>query len=501
MSAQRIWLLIAVLLVVMITLAPFEISIPTYYLFDRIAAIFEVGDSLAPSKLIGHLGAFFIVGILVAAVYEPKERGRSFLLLLIPAVVGCALLETAQFFQAGRHARVVDLLLNVVGYGAGLWTADLWDKGRQRRHNLEATLTRRPYLACIVPVTALSVWWGLALQPAFGSLRLEWDKTCQLAMGNEIGGARPWLGQLQYCGVYGRALTAGEVTREYEGSKSTNASEIRREADLLVGYDFRKIFGRTVNPEGAIASPKLQLSVSAGKTTRSTGEGLLLQEPTIIQTLGPVPELADRIMSSGAFSVEAWIKPETKIQAGPASILTLSNTAGLHNFTLGQESDSLVFRVRTRFAKSNESDAQIQGPDLIDRSTGHFIAVYDHGVSKIYKDGRHRETIDLREPFYYSRLSTGVVARVAFFMLTAVTIAWPAFGLFTRWMSVRTAALSAAAITFVACSAPYLASCIIVGGPWLPNFFCWLAASLLLIYPAGLFYIMKSVPAYERGIC
>jgi len=501
MSTERIWLLVAVLLVIVSTLAPFEIFFSTYYLVDRIAAVFELGDSLDPAKTFGHLGSFFLVGILVAGVYEPKERGRSLMLVFIPAVVGCALLETAQFFQFGRHARAVDLLLNIIGYGAGLWMTDAWEKGRQCRRKVQAILRKRPYLECAIPATALFVWWGLGLQPAFGSLRMEFDKTSQLAMGNEVGGARPWLGELRYCGVYSRALAASDVAKVYDRLKSASAFEARSEAGLLTGYDFRKIFGRTVNPEGQIFSPKLQLNVSAGTTTRSTADGLLLQEPAMLQTAGPVPELTDRILSSGEFSVEAWIKPETKIQAGPASIVTLSNNAGLHNFILGQESDSLVFRVRNHFSKLNESDAQIKAPDLIDRTPAHFMAVYDHGVSKIYKDGRHRKTIDLREPFYYSRLSTTVMARVAFFMLTAVIIAWPMFGLFTRWMSVQSAALSAAVVTFMACSAPYIVSCMTVGGAWLPNFFCWLAASLLLIYPAGLFYVMKSPRRYEPRIC
>jgi hypothetical protein len=76
-------------------------------------------------------------------------------------------------------------------------------------------------------------------------------------------------------------------------------------------------------------------------------------------------------------------------------------------------------------------------------------------------------------------------------MLTAVTIAWPTFGLISRWYRVKTAAWLAGVFTFVACGAPYVLSCIVAGGAWLPNFFCWLAASLLLIYPAGLLYVLK----------
>src|SRR4051812_20153212 len=131
MSTERIWLLAAVLLVVMFTLAPFETFFSTYYLSDRIAAIFEAGDSVAPLKMLGHLGSFFVVGVLVAAVYEPKERSRSLLPLVIPAVIGCLLLEAAQFFQFGRHARAVDFVLNVAGYIAGLWLTDSWKTGRR----------------------------------------------------------------------------------------------------------------------------------------------------------------------------------------------------------------------------------------------------------------------------------------------------------------------------------------------------------------------------------
>src|SRR5262249_33699523 len=155
---------------------------------------------------IGHLGSFFVIGVLVAAVYQPHARNRSLLRYLVPVAVGCFILETAQFFQFGRHARVIDLTLNVTGFGLGLWLTDSWEKGRTWRMELQSLEKRRPYLEVVVLTIALLIWWGFSLQPAFGSLRMEWDRSCRLSIVNEVGGARPWLGEVRYCGVFGRAL-------------------------------------------------------------------------------------------------------------------------------------------------------------------------------------------------------------------------------------------------------------------------------------------------------
>ena len=59
----------------------------------------------------------------------------------------------------------------------------------------------------------------------------------------------------------------------------------------------------------------------------------------------------DRLFSackrSNAFTIEAMIQPDTVKQGGPARVISFSQDGADRNFTLGQEKDRLVFRLRT----------------------------------------------------------------------------------------------------------------------------------------------------------
>ena len=58
-------------------------------------------------------------------------------------------------------------------------------------------------------------------------------------------------------------------------------------------------------------------------------------------------DLLTACRKSNELSVEAVIRPDRLDQTGPARIVTFSSDSGNRNFTLGQQNDSLVFRLRT----------------------------------------------------------------------------------------------------------------------------------------------------------
>ena len=491
LRSERIWLLLGAAFIAGFTLAPFDLSLSSHELSSRLADVWGLGDLRDPLKSLAHLISFLMLGILVAIVYRQDPRPTSFSRLLIAGLIGCIVLEGAQFFQFGRHARAIDIGLNIVGFGVGLWIAEYSRTVRRWRLRLQAFGKRRPYFEMFVLAGTAVLWWYLGLQPAMGSLKMDWDKTFPLVFGNEVGGARPWLGELRYAAIYNRALVSGEIMQLSKTVGSANPSRTRLGEGLLIGYDFRQASAGRILAQGSISSPELALNVPA--RAEASREGLRLLQPTISKTSVAAGKLTNNIVSAGAFSVELWIKPDYLVQAGPARIISLSTSVGSRNFTLGQSGTGLVFRVRNRVNGVNGATHELEAPDVIETAVGHYVAVYDYGLSTVYKNGLRRDSIDLREPIYYSHLATGLFGRAGFFALAIIGLALPAMILFNRVSRPAPAHAMALGFTLLICSGPYLISCLVVGGPWRLNFFVWLAATLLVIYPAGVFYATRKV--------
>ena len=108
---ERLWLVLAVTWVTAITLAPFYLSFVPNELSVRIQAAFQI-EPQGAVKDAGHIASFFIIGILLAANLS-RLRKRWFIFLAI-IVLGCVALESAQLFESGRHARLTDVVLNVI---------------------------------------------------------------------------------------------------------------------------------------------------------------------------------------------------------------------------------------------------------------------------------------------------------------------------------------------------------------------------------------------------
>ncbi len=77
-------------------------------------------------------------------------------------------------------------------------------------------------------------------------------------------------------------------------------------------------------------------------------ERLTVSGRAIGESTAPAKAIQTRCSASGQLTVEAWVRPLTKSQFGPARIVTMSYTgAETRNFTLAQSGGNLVFRIRT----------------------------------------------------------------------------------------------------------------------------------------------------------
>ena len=103
---------------------------------------------------------------------------------------------------------------------------------------------------------------------------------------------------------------------------------------------------------------------------------------------------------SNRLTVEAFIKPFNVTQEGPARIVTFSTDPGHRNFTLGQNKDTLIFRLRTPQTGENGTPPE---PVLCNIKPGeavHVIVSYAPGWMVCYLNGELvKETADFKGDF------------------------------------------------------------------------------------------------------
>jgi len=98
--------------------------------------------------------------------------------------------------------------------------------------------------------------------------------------------------------------------------------------------------------------------------------------------------LLDACRATNELSIEALITPDNLEQGGPARIITFSSGTGSRNFTLGQQNDILVFRLRTSGTDNNGVENERNLCWLRAGVPHHVIVTYKSGHLTCYLNGK-----------------------------------------------------------------------------------------------------------------
>jgi hypothetical protein len=349
---------------------------------------------------------------------------------LAKSLLLCLILEIGQIFEPSRHPRFIDLAVNSIGLAMGHLSVPAL-----RRLNRGSWLTteHKPKVRSIWLRRGLLVGWGLSwctviLLPGRFVTLDEWDSSYKLFIGNEKSGDRPWAGELLYAAIYDRALGPREVEQKFRRHGFEERTMSGLSPTPLAAYDFTQADQHTVTPTGSVPTSNLRIDLPPGSSWRDGGTPGLVLRGELLATRGPAGALSAAIAANDAFSVEVWIRPANLSQSGPARIIGISDSILSRNFTLSQEEDGLVFRVRNRFNGPNGSDYELHARGSLLRELVHVVATYDQGVSSIFRNGqRLGPIVDQREPSYLLRLggtkplSAGAAALLAALSLLAIS--------------------------------------------------------------------------------
>lgn len=139
------------------------------------------------------------------------------------------------------------------------------------------------------------------------------------------------------------------------------------------------------------------LPIQVGDANRQGARGLELRGGTT--ELRNLPdEVLAAFKASNELSLMVYLHTDHADQRGPARIVSFSRDAALRNFTLGQQRDQLVMRLRTSETDLNglpQINLGLLRPNTVNR----LVFTYRPGEAKLYRDGREVQIRNLQGDF------------------------------------------------------------------------------------------------------
>jgi hypothetical protein len=161
----------------------------------------------------------------------------------------------------------------------------------------------------------------------------------------------------------------------------------RVSAGILAQYVFGGLVG-TLVPDVSGVAPALDLSIGNAGAVSNVPGGLRLNTPVLIASAGAATKIINAISAAGELTVEAWLRPASASQGGPARILTLSDSTAARNLTLEQDGGSYAVRLRTTTTNDNGEPGLKSSGGVVAQEVQHVV--FTRGVfggTVLYLDG------------------------------------------------------------------------------------------------------------------
>lgn len=116
--------------------------------------------------------------------------------------------------------------------------------------------------------------------------------------------------------------------------------------------------------------------------------GVEFRGPGLIRSAGSARPLHDAMVAGAGWTLEIWATSSSIDQSGPARIVSYSLDTQLRNFTLGQDQDSLVLRLRTTHTNL-DGKPQLRVANVFHGpEPRHLVVSYDYSSERVYANGR-----------------------------------------------------------------------------------------------------------------
>ncbi|GAB4411543.1 MAG: hypothetical protein OHK0039_16770 [Bacteroidia bacterium] len=169
---------------------------------------------------------------------------------------------------------------------------------------------------------------------------------------------------------------------------STTGGSGRVTDGLVVLYDFQEGSGSTVLDVSGVGAPMNLTIKYPNDATWLSGGGLEIEGGNIVQSTNAASKIINACMATDEITIEAWIVSADEDQDGPARIVTLSTNTGERNFTVGQDDEDFVVRLRTSSGSNNGSPYKYIDDEVNDNSLQHIVYTRTSGgTERFYVNG------------------------------------------------------------------------------------------------------------------
>ncbi|BAY35577.1 hypothetical protein NIES2107_74890 (plasmid) [Nostoc carneum NIES-2107] len=132
-------------------------------------------------------------------------------------------------------------------------------------------------------------------------------------------------------------------------------------------YTFNEKNGSLIHDVSGVGEP-FNLKIEENEAVQwIEGGGLRILKPTLIHSKTAANNLIEACKASGEITLEAWVKPSNANQCNRSRIISLSSNNGQRNFTLSQDSDKYIFRLRTT-QSGDDGMKSLETPDGLVKS-------------------------------------------------------------------------------------------------------------------------------------
>ncbi len=376
-SGKGAWGVIGVSTVVILvaTLSPFDFATQGISIWSALSTfVSRPGDWW---DLIGNVYLFMPFGFGVSALLKHYRIGRIKSLaiaLLLSAVLSFGV-ETLQLFLPSRFSSWIDVCTNTTGGLMGyisFWTWTILTSHRLQRLNqqLKGNLTAPNLAFSLIGWVLIMLVSCMTLQNA--AHLSNWDLGFPIMLGKERTCESPWEGTVSLVEISDRAVPESEISKVLAAQPLSQTIA----AYSLAGTDeYRDRTGHL---------PEL---VWQGNPPTPTQSGATLSAQHWLSTPEAASALSQKLQKSSEFTIHAIAAASNLHQEGPARILSLSADPMHRNFTLGQDKDQLVFRLRTPITGENGVYTALFVPHVFqDVKPHHFLIRYQDNVLRLYID-------------------------------------------------------------------------------------------------------------------
>lgn len=122
------------------------------------------------------------------------------------------------------------------------------------------------------------------------------------------------------------------------------------------------------------------------------GEGVRFGPNGMLVSDVPPTDLYRHLISGKGLTIELWLSAASSDQEGPARIVSYSINPWERNFTVGQEGNNLVMRLRTTNTGPNGRSGIAVADAFVPGKMQHVVVTYDYVDERLYVDGKLRVT-------------------------------------------------------------------------------------------------------------